>query len=768
VGARQAGRFVGERRRLRLDVTGAVQGVGFRPFVHRLATAEGLAGFVRNTAAGATVEVEGSQPAIDRFLGRLDAELAAPARIAGRAARKLPPVGETGFVVAPSAGEGTASALVLPDLVTCADCLAEILDPADRRHLYPFTTCTHCGPRYSIIAATPYDRARTAMRHFPMCPACAAEYADPASRRFHAETNACPDCGPQLTLRDAQGFPLATGHVALHLLAGAIRSGGIVALEGLGGFQLLADASNEAAVAALRERKRRPAKPFAVMATDLAAARDIAEITPAEAALLASAAGPIVLVRARPDAGLAPGVAPGNPNIGLMLPTTPLHHLLLRELGTPVIATSGNRGGEPIVSEPRAALERLAGIAELFLVHDRPIVQPVDDSVVRVIAGEATVLRLARGYAPLVLDMADEVRPGIALGGQQKDAVALATGTQIILGPHIGDLDRLETREALRRSAADLAALHGVVAEWCAADAHPDYFSSHLMRDFRLPAHRVPHHAAHVLSGMLDNGLEGEVLGVAWDGAGYGGDGTVWGGEFLAITDISVRRVAHLLPFRLPGGDAAARDPRRAALGVLHALAGGAPSDLSLAPVAPFTIAERKVLAAMMNRGFNAPLTSSAGRLFDAVASLLGLCQRASFEGEAAMAVEFAALRATRAAPLAPITLSEASPIVLDWRPTLASLIDALRGGTPVESLAAGFHLALAAAIAATAHEAGLPRVLLTGGCFQNARLTEAALAAIAAAGLKGYHHRRVPPNDGGLAAGQALFAARLHTEEKR
>lgn len=735
--------------RLRIDVAGAVQGVGFRPFVHRLAASEGLGGFVCNTPDGATVEIEGPSPAIARFLRRLDAELRPPARIDSRSTARLAPKGSRGFAIADSL-MGTGSAAVLPDLVTCPDCLREVFDPGDRRHLYPFTTCMHCGPRYTIVEALPYDRARTSMRHFPMCPACIAEYSDPHSRRFHAETNACPVCGPRLRLLDARGHEVAEGTAAFDHAGRAVRIGAIVALKGLGGYQLLADARNEAAVATLRDRKRRPRKPFAVMVADLGAARHLAAVSAIEAETLASAAGPIVLVRAREHAAVAPSVAPKSPLLGLMLPTTPLHHMLARDLGIPLVCTSGNRGDEPIVCDDGEAPTRLAGIADLFLAHDRPIVRPVDDSVVRVIAGAPTVLRNARGYAPAVFASPGTKTATLALGGHQKDAIALGLGDRIVLGPHIGDLDSRETRAALDRAVDDLPRLHGRVPEAVACDAHPDYHTTHAAGRSGLPIHRVPHHLAHVLSGMLDSGLDGPVLGVTWDGTGYGGDGTSWGSEFLAVSGGHWRRAAHLLPFRLPGGDAVIRQPVRSALGVLHALGDDA-TELAI------PAAERRILDTMLARGVNAPLTSSAGRLFDAVAALLGLCREASFEGEAAMAVEYASGRATDAAQLAPMIIGDA----LDWRPTLASLLAGHRAGVPPESLALGFHHVLADTIAAVARRIGIADVLLTGGCFQNALLAELALDRLAAAGFAVHLHRRIPPNDGGLAAGQALFAAR-------
>lgn len=751
-----------DARRLRLDLRGFVQGVGLRPFVYRLAEDEGLGGFVRNTGDGVTIEVEGAQTSLARFLAQLDAELPPQAVIHERKFTPLAPCGHSGFAVSPSAGEGAHAALVMPDLAICEECLREIFDSADRRYRYPFTTCVHCGPRFSILRALPYDRERTTMQRFALCDACRAEYESPASRRFHAEPIACPDCGPQLALWDGDGRVLSRKDAALLAAADALRRGAILALKGLGGFQFLVDASDEDAVARLRARKRRPRKPFAVMAPSLASAEKIAHVSDPERALLVSREAPIVLLRARGDVPLALGIAPGNPNLGIMLPTTPLHHLLLHELGRPVVATSGNVSDEPIAIDEHEALVRLGGIADVFLVHDRPILHPVDDSVVRVIAGQAVVLRRARGYVPAPIDYPGIKRSVLALGGQQKNTVAIGHGGKIVLGPHIGDLSTPQARDACDRGAGQLCALHGVAPSAVACDAHPDYYTSHAAARYGLPVARVPHHLAHVLSCMADARIEAPVLGVAWDGTGYGGDGTVWGGEFLLVRRDCYRRFAYFLPFSLPGGEAAVREPRRATFGVLHALYGGDLFEKTYSAAAAQTSPnEREMLRTMLGRGLNSPLTSSVGRLFDAAASLLDLMQTASFEGEAAMAVEFAAERAPCAAPLpAPSLVAAGDRLVLEWRPTFSALIGGVADGMKAEPLAAGLHEALAQATVAVAQRAGIADVVLTGGCFQNARLTECAVRKLRAAGFRPSWHRQIPPNDGGLAAGQIVFAA--------
>jgi hydrogenase maturation protein HypF len=757
-------------KRLRLDVTGVVQGVGFRPFVYRLASAENLHGSVCNTSDGVSIEIEGEPSALERFLKRLDCEIPPHASVHERRTSWLAPQAQQGFIIGQSTNAGTGAAAVLPDLATCPNCLREVLDPEDRRHLYPFTTCVQCGPRYSIIEAPPYDRERTTMRRFQMCPACQAEYTDPICRRFHAEAVACPECGPQLALWDKTGRTVAIRHSALQETGAALHRGMIVALKGLGGFQLLVDARNDDAVRRLRARKRRPHKPFALMFPSLEAADKSAHVRELERYLLTSPEAPIVLLRGRSgQTAHAPSVAPDNPCLGVMLPYTPLHHLLLRQLASPVVATSGNRGDEPIIADENEALKQLAGIADYFLVHDRQIRRPIDDSVVRVIAGQEVVLRHARGYAPAPFKQRKVTAPILALGGHKKVAIATGCAGRLILGAHVGDLATATARVTFARMAADLPKLHGIAPHIVACDRHPDYHSTQVASCFGHQVQHVPHHVAHVLSCMLDNELEGPVLGVAWDGTGYGDDGTVWGGEFLTIDTGRYCRVAHLRCFRLPGGEVAVREPRRAALGLLYDLYGErALAITALTPVAAFTSNERAVLATMLNRGINSPLTSSAGRLFDAAAALLGFCQVGSFEGQAAMAVEFAADRATSTASLPPVVVDDnAGRFVIDWRPLLAALVRECITGAAPEPLAAALQNGLVEGIVEVAKIIGARRVVLTGGCFQNARLTERTVHRLHLAGFDPYWHHRIPPNDGGLAIGQIAFAAHPLIEER-
>ncbi len=748
------------RVRRSLVVSGLVQGVGFRPFVYRLATELGLSGWVKNSRDGVRVEVEGAAHAVDELTRRIQSEPPAHAAIRRVTVATGVPLGVVGFAIEPSDASGAQAIYVPTDLAPCQACVRQVCDPADRRYRYPFTTCTQCGPRFTIIHAMPYDRAHTTMARFALCAACRREYEDPGNLRFHAEPIACQTCGPQLALWGGDGRVLATAHQALVETVEAVRRGRIVAVKGVGGFHLLVDAANEAAVRELRRRKQRPDKPFALLCDCLDVARTIGHVGEVEASLLTSPVAPIVLLRAR-NSTVARSVAPGNPYFGVMLPPSPLHLLLARELGTPVVATSGNRSDEPICVREEEALARFDGIADFLLVHDRPIARHADDSVVRVIKGEGVVLRIGRGYAPLVVPTGRRnVVPTFAVGGGQKNSVAITTEVGIVLSQHVGGLVSADARAVFRRTVADLARLHGAAPSVAAGDLHPDDAAA---REGRALGHAivpVQHHHAHVLSCMAEHGLDGPVLGVAWDGTGYGADHTVWGGEFLVVDRRSWRRVGHLRRFRLPGGDRAVREPRRAALAVLYELFGDCVATRDdLAALAAFPPSERAMVIRMVARGLNSPVTSSAGRLFDAVSALIGLRQVATFEGQAAMDLEFGVDESVEVAPY-PIALDErAGPIVVDWEPTVRAILEDLAAGAPASRIARAFHDALVNAIVAVAQRAGQDRVVLTGGCFQNRYLTERASDRLVASGFRVYRHRAVPPNDGGIAVGQAVAA---------
>ena len=747
--------------RAKIIVRGAVQGVGFRPSVFRLAEDLRLCGFVLNSAHGVVIEVEGERPLLDTFLRRLGTESPQQSVIQSMETSFLEPEGYAAFEIRPSDESGAKTTLIHPDMATCGECLNEVFDPSDRRHLYPFTNCTHCGPRFSIIEALPYDRPNTSMKHFAMCPACHEEYHDPRNRRFHAQPNACPDCGPQLKLLGAQGEILTERHTALLEASDAIRGGKIVALKGLGGFQLIVNAGDEDAVRRLRHRKRREEKPLAVMVPHWENVGAICRVSDLEARLLSSPEAPIVLLwRLAKDGVIAPSVAPGNPYLGVMLPNTPLHHLLLREIGFPVVATSGNLSDEPICIGETEAVERLRGIADCFLVHDRPIVRHVDDSVVRVLLGREQIMRRARGYAPLPIHVADPLPSILAVGAHLKNAVALSVGNEIFVSQHIGDLETPAAYDAFRRVCSDFQRLYDTRPERVACDLHPDYLPTKFAAESGIPVAPVQHHFAHVAACMAENGWEPPVLGIAWDGTGHGTDGTVWGGEFLCADGTPFTRVAHFRTFKLPGGEAAIREPRRSALGIFYEILGDSLFDDPDHPaLAHFGGRGRALLRQAMARDLNTPLTSSAGRLFDAVASLLGIRQRSHFEGQAAMELEFAAIRA-RTEEAYTCDLIGSDPVVIDWEPMFLEMVDDRKQHLRVDLMAAKFHNALVEAAVEVARRLGISRVVLTGGCFQNRLLTEKMVIRFREENFCPAWHQRVPANDGGIALGQVVAAS--------
>lgn len=757
-------------QRMKATIRGAVQGVGFRPFVFRLATSMGLRGWVSNSSQGVEIDVEGTAGALRGFLGRLGNEKPPRSFIQSLEYSYLDPVGHHGFEIRESDTSGKKSAIVLADIATCPDCLNDIFDPGNRRYLYPFTNCTNCGPRYSIIEALPYDRPNTSMKQFDMCEECRREYENPHDRRFHAQPNACPTCGPQLYLWKRNGETIARHQMALLVGADIIRRGGILAMKGLGGFHLLADARNENVVRLLRRRKHREEKPLAVMFDSLDSIRSECMVSDGEQRLLTSPEAPIVLLEKSGSAAhIAPSVAPGNPYLGAMLPCTPLHHLLMRELGFPVVATSGNVSDEPICTDEHEALDRLQNIADAFLVHNRPIVRHVDDSVVRMMAGRPMVIRRARGYAPLPVAIKEE-RTILAVGAHLKNTVALSTNGNVFISQHIGDLETGEAFEAFRKVTSDLQQLYDVRPSAVVCDMHPEYLSTKHAASLDVPSTSIQHHHAHVVSCMAENELDGRVLGVSWDGTGYGPDGTIWGGEFLLCEPGSFVRVASFKPFRLPGGDKAVKEPRRTAMGVHYEMLGESLFLMTdLHTVQAFSDQELRILQTMLATGTNSPWTTSAGRLFDAVASIIGLRQKAGFEGQAAMELEFAMEGAPAdAAYKCTITDQQISgresfrpAHVLDWSQLIQEVLHDSIAGLPRAVISRKFHNALADAIIAIAELCGEERVVLSGGCFQNKYLTERTIARLCAKGFRPYWHQRVPPNDGGLALGQVYAASK-------
>jgi hydrogenase maturation protein HypF len=749
-----------ERRRI--TVQGIVQGVGFRPFVYRLAHELELAGWVANSSQGVTIEVEAASTGLSLFISRLQTQLPPHAAIHHLDWHSVPVVGETKFEIRHSDAVGAKTALVLPDLATCPECLKEMMDSTNRRYRYPFTNCTHCGPRFSIIQGLPYDRPSTTMRAFEMCDECRAEYENPLDRRFHAQPNACPKCGPQLALWDKNGTVQAIRDEALVATAEAIRQGKIAAVKGMGGFHLMVDARNMEAVARLRLHKHREEKPLAVMYPSLNRIKQDCEVSELEEKLLTSSAAPIVLLR-RLRSEVAANVAPGNPYLGAMLPYTPLHHLLLCELGFPIVATSGNLFGEPICTDEHEALQRLGAIADLFLVHNRPIERHVDDSIVRVAAGRELMLRRARGYAPLPIELPKTAPTLIAAGAHLKNTAAVTAGQHVFISQHIGDMDTVQAYDSYQRVINDFQRLYELHPSTVVCDLHPDYRSTQYAEASGLPVVRVQHHYAHVLSCMAENQLEAPALGISWDGTGYGLDGTIWGGEFLLVNQSSFERIAHLAVFPLPGGEQAVREPRRSALGLLYSLFGD-DIPLDLLPIQSFSPSGLSLLKTSLRKGINAPLTSSAGRLFDAVASLIGVRQITSFEGQAAMELEFIQDR-SKSDKCYPFHITEATSgrvptqRMIDLKLMVMAIIDDVRAGIQANEISAAFHNTLAEMIVTAAKLTAEKRVVLSGGCFQNKTLLEKTIQRLEAEGFQPYWHRQVPPNDGGIALGQIMAA---------
>lgn len=741
--------------RVRITIRGAVQGVGFRPFVYRQAVNLGLSGWVSNANDGVHIEAEGRKSDLDEFLIRLSQERPRHASIHSFEYSFLDSRGFEGFEIRSSDDSAAKMAVVLPDIATCADCLREMFDPNDRRYLYPFINCTNCGPRFTIVEKLPYDRANTTMRSFTMCERCRAEYENPADRRFHAQPTACPDCGPQLELWDDTGMRLSDHEDPIQPAAEALKRGKIVAVKGLGGFHLMTDAANESAVARLRLLKRREEKPFALMAPSLESVKKLCHVNALEERALVAPECPIVLLQRRDGDAIASSVAPDNPYLGVMLPYTPLHHLLLSAAGGPLVATSGNRSEEPIAIDEQDALHRLFGIADLFLVHNRPIRRHADDSIVRVLLGSEQVLRRARGYAPLPIVLNSDDAMGVevsalSVGGHLKNTIALTVGSKVFVSQHVGDLETKEAFNAFRQVIDDFENLYEASPAIVAGDSHPDYLSGKYGGDLADSRHlrfeRVQHHCAHVLSCMADNEVGAPALGVAWDGTGYGADGTVWGGEFLvAANGGEFRRAAHFRTFPLPGGDGAIKKPRHAATGLLFEILGSEAFDGSAAPI----------LRQMLEKKVRCPRTSSVGRLFDAVAALIGMCDEAGFEGQAAMALEFAV--APNVAASYEYAVEPGYPSIVDWEPMIHQMLSELKFGIDRGIIAARFHNTLARIVVDVAQRIGEKRVLLTGGCFQNRYLTERAVEGLRRAGFSAYWHQRVPPNDGGLSLGQAV-----------
>jgi hydrogenase maturation protein HypF len=801
-------------------VQGVVQGVGFRPFVFDLASSLGLTGFVGNHSGGVFIEVEGTSEALTSFQERLVSAAPPLARIESITAEEIPLRGETSFTIVHSRSGAAANTLISPDLTTCDDCLRELFDPADRRYRYPFINCTNCGPRFTLIRDIPYDRPLTTMAGFVMCPACQAEYDDPRNRRFHAQPNACPVCGPQLEFCWSEeanpfAFQLAAERNAIRCAQAVIAQGGIVAVKGLGGFHLACDAASDTALRMLRQRKGRVDKPFAIMAPDLNTVTRFAEISTEEAALLTSRERPIVLLKKRPGCVVSDLVAPGNPYLGVMLPYTPLHYLILApdSIAQPpsnnkrqsphaeeepenhssfvihhspfsiLVMTSGNYSDEPIAKDNEEALDRLSPLADAFLLHNRGIQAHCDDSVIRVFEGQELPLRRSRGYAPFPVKLPFEVPPLLAVGGELKATFCLTKGRYAYMSQHIGDMENLETLQAFEKAVAHFQALFRIRPQAIAADLHPGYLSSRWAREqqltisneqtannseFRIqnlesstppPFHFIQHHHAHIAAVMAEHGLDGAepVIGFSFDGTGYGSDGAIWGGEVLLVDYKRFERLAHLKYVPLPGGDAAIKRPYRTALA--HLWAAGIDWDDVLLPVAACLATECGIIRRQLERRLNIVPTSSMGRLFDAVAALAGVRQTVTYEGQAAIEFEALAADDVQAGYAFDFSTNE-----IDSTPVIRAVVDDVRAGVSPALISAKFHHGVADLIVSLSlnwrERLGLNVVALSGGVFQNVTLLRAAAQRLRAERFKLLTHRLVPPNDGGLALGQAIICS--------
>jgi len=756
--------------RIHIAIRGAVQGVGFRPFIYRLAMESNLKGYVLNNSSGVFIEAEGKEKTIRNFLLRIENEKPPLAIIISMEHSFLDPVGYNDFIIKESEAGDEISAMILPDIAACNDCLNEMFDPKDRRYLYPFINCTNCGPRFSIIESLPYDRPNTSMKTFEMCDRCREEYEDPMNRRFHAQPTACPDCGPKLTFWNERGNTISEKGEALYNTAKLIKEGKIIALKGLGGFQLIVDASNDKAINEMRKRKHREEKPFALMFPNLESIKNICDVSLVEQRVLTSPESPIVLLKSKSriknqESRISSYNAPGNPYLGVMLPYTPLHHLLMKELNIPIVATSANLSEEPICIDETEALERLKGITDYYLVNNRPIVRHLDDSIVRVVKDREMVMRRARGYAPLPVQLSDKQNKLNDKGGHLKNSIALRVKNNVFISQHIGDLSTEEANKTFRKVINDFKTLYNVNPDAIICDDHPEYISTKYAFTLSNTVNSIQHHYAHIAACRLENQLDGEALGVSWDGTGYGEDGTIWGGEFFLSDENSYKHIGQFKQFSLPGGEAAIKEPRRSLAGLLFEIAGEN-FDEEYADILSihFSAKELSLIKNMLIKRINSPITSSAGRLFDGVSALLNICSKSSYEGQSAMMLEFAADNNELGSYSFKIT--DDKKLVIEWDPFVKDIIDDTRNKITPSIISAKFHNTLANIILAVAEKFGRKKIILSGGCFQNAFLTERTIDLLQSKDFKVYWHQRVPPNDGGIALGQ--IAAYLFSDDNK
>jgi len=759
--------------RIHIAISGAVQGVGFRPFIYRLALENNLNGYVLNNSLGVFIEAEGEEKAVRSFLSRIENDKPPLAIILSMEHSFLDPAGYNSFMIKESEDTDEISALILPDIAVCDDCLSEMFNSNDRRYLYPFINCTNCGPRFSIIESLPYDRPNTSMKIFELCSECRKEYEDPTNRRFHAQPTACPKCGPHISILDREGNTIYEKQDVLDCVSKLIKKGNIIALKGLGGYQLIVEASNYKAIKELRKRKHREQKPFALMFPDLESIKNVCNVSLAEQRALTSPAAPIVLLRRKSGfqntgSGISSYNAPNNPYLGVMLPYTPLHHLLMKELKNPIVATSANLSEEPICIDEKEALERLEGIADYFLINNRPIVRHVDDSIVRRMKGREMVMRRARGYAPLPVqlsakqnNLSNEIL--LAVGGHLKNSIALRVKNNVFISQHIGDLSTEEANKTFKKVIDDFKTLYNATPDTIICDEHPEYVSTKYAYTLSPSASKIQHHYAHIAACRLENQIEGDALGVSWDGTGFGLDGTIWGGEFFISVERSYKHIGQFTQFPLPGGEIAIKEPRRSLAGLLFEIAGEN-FDVEYEDIllTHYSSKELSLIKNMLIKKINSPITSSAGRLFDGVSALLNICSKSSYEGQAAMLLEFAADNNEHGNYSFEILNEEI--LLINWHPLIKELIIDIRNKIDSSKISAKFQNTLSVIISKVAEKTQKEKVILSGGCFQNVFLTERTIDLLQSKGFKVYWHQRVPPNDGGIALGQ--IAAYLFSEE--
>ena len=758
------------KQRFQILIQGAVQGVGFRPFIFKLANEVKLKGIVSNNINGVIIDVEGEEQIITQFVKRIEAEKPKHSIINGLEISLLKVNGYNDFKIIDSDSRGDPTTLILPDISVCDECLAEMLDPNNRRYLYPFINCTNCGPRFSIIESLPYDRLNTSMNIFKMCDECKEEYENPLDRRFHAQPIACPKCGPQVQLLNHYGKPICENEDAISVAVQKIKDGKIIALKGLGGFQLIVNAGDDDAIRKLRERKHRDKKPFAVMFPSMEVIKHTCDVSDIEEQILNSAEAPIVLLNKKSGirnqaSSISEFIAPQNPYLGVMLPYTPLHHLLMKELGGPIIATSGNISEEPMCIDEIEALERLSGIADYFLVHTRPIIRPVDDSVARVVKEKEMILRRARGYAPLPISIRNSTEENfISVGAHLKNVIAIKKGNEVFNSQHIGDLSNTEAEKYFEATISDFQKMYKVNPDFLVHDLHPDYSSTKYCLRNNIKTIEVQHHLAHIAACYEENKLNGKCFAVCWDGTGYGFDKTIWGGEFFTYDDSDYKHIAQFRQFRLPGGEAAVKDSRRSLTGILYDIF----KDDIPYPTLSFSDSQNELtlFVKMLQKNINCFTTSSMGRIFDAVSSLLNLCHESFYEGQAAMMLEFAADETVNT--YYNFSLIEGDKCIIDWQPMFEEIFNDLEKKIPVTEISSKFHNTLIELIITLSKRIGLKDVILTGGCFQNKFLLERTIDKLIDNRFIPHWNKQIPPNDGGISFGQAVFANHLINKEKK